>query len=100
MILTNFLKRLESSARSLVLTLGRTVDKINRLIERIDQFQITQQTAMGVSAEVLPDDDEDDEDFFVNQGQEPLSPQRVGFGSGGVPICWKTGRCWPQPKTR
>ena len=71
MILTNFLKRLESSAWSLVLTLGRTVDKINRLIERIDQFQITQQTTMGVSAEVLPDDDEDDEDFFVNRAKNP-----------------------------
>ena len=71
MILTNFLKRLESSARSLVLTLGRTVDKIDRLIERIDQFQITQQVPAGVSAEVLPDDDEDDEDFLVNRAKNP-----------------------------
>ena len=71
MIITNFLKRLESSAQSLVLTLGRTVDKIDRLVERIDQFQTTRQTPTEVSAEVLPDRDEDDEDFFVNRAKRP-----------------------------
>ena len=70
MILINFLKRLESSAYSLTLTLGRTVTKIDALLERIDQFQTTQQTP-GASAEVLPDEDEDDEEFFVNRARRP-----------------------------
>ena len=71
MIRTNFLKRLESSAYSLTLTLSRTVTKIDTLLERIDLFQTTQQTPGGVAVEVLPDEDEDDEEFFVNRARRP-----------------------------
>lgn len=71
MIRTNFLKRLESSARSLTLTLDRTVGKIDDLVERIDQFQAEQQTPNGASAEVLPDEEEDDDEFFVNRARNP-----------------------------
>ena len=71
MIRTNFLKRLESSAKSLTLTLERTVKKIDDLMERIDRFKAQQHTPNGVSAEVLPDDDEDDDEFFVNRARNP-----------------------------
>ena len=39
MIRTNFLKRLESSPRSLALTLRRVIEKIDRLLEKIGKFQ-------------------------------------------------------------
>ena len=39
MIRTNFLKRLESSAHSLTLTLERTINKIDTLLEKIDRFE-------------------------------------------------------------
>ena len=71
MIRTNFLKRLESSAKSLTLTLERTVTKIDDLMERIDRFKAQQHSPNGVSAEVLPDADEDDDEFFVNRARNP-----------------------------
>ena len=39
MMRTNFLKRLESSAHALTLTLGRTIQKIENLLERIARFE-------------------------------------------------------------
>ena len=71
MIRTNFLKRLESSAHSLAETLGRTVGKIDDLIEKIDKFQETRHAA-NERADVLPDDDEDDEEFRVNRARNPF----------------------------
>ena len=73
MIRTNFLKRLESSAKSLTLTLERTVKKIDDLMERIDRFKAQQHPPNGVSAEVPPDEDEDEDDdeFFVNRARNP-----------------------------
>ena len=71
MIRTNFLKRLESSARSLTLTLERTVGKIDHLIDRIDRFRAAHKSPNGGSAEVLPDQDQDDEEFFVNRARNP-----------------------------
>ncbi len=71
MIRTNFLKRLESSAHSLAETLGRTVGKINDLIEKIDKFPDTRYET-NEPADVLPDDDEDDEEFLVNRARNPF----------------------------
>ena len=45
MIRTNFLKRLESSAHSLTLTLYRTINKIDALLEKIDRFESRQDAA-------------------------------------------------------
>ena len=70
MMRTNFLKRLESSPHSLTLTLERTVDKIDTLIERIERYRAGQPTGSDV-ADVLPDQDEDDEEFFVNRARHP-----------------------------
>ena len=70
MIRTNFLKRLESSAHSLAETLGRTVGKIDDLIEKIDSFLETRATVSS-QADILPDDDDDDEEFLVNRARNP-----------------------------
>ena len=72
MIRVNFLKRLESSPHSLRLTLRRTIGKIDDLIARIEDYR--QRPASGPTLddnEALPDDDEDDEDFFVNRARDP-----------------------------
>ncbi len=72
MMRTNFLKRLESSAHSLTLTLKRTIGKIDDLVEKIERYQ--GRTHGGVElagVDVMPDDDEDDEEFFVNRGVRP-----------------------------
>ena len=83
MMRTNFLKRLESSAHSLTLTLQRTIAKIDDLLARIDRYErggrrstanraaANRAAADLLGAAVLPDDDEDDEEFFVNRGRHP-----------------------------
>ena len=65
MIRTNFLKRLESSPHSLTLTLERTIGKIEDLLERMDTYD------SGAQVNILPDEDEDDEEFFVSRGNQP-----------------------------
>ena len=70
MMQTNFLKRLESSAHSLTKTLKRTIDKIDDLLEKIERYEQNQQTPEA-KADILPDDDEDDEEFFVNRARHP-----------------------------
>ena len=66
MMRTNFLKRLESSAHSLTLTLERTIGKIDDLLGKIDRYQTGGQAAVPLTADdVLPDDDEEDEEFSV-----------------------------------
>ena len=69
MIRTNFLKRLESSPRALALTLGRTVDKIDGLIARIDRYEDSR--AASHTAETLPDEDDEDGEFFINRARHP-----------------------------
>ncbi len=70
MLRTNFLKRLESSPHSLTLTLQRTVGKIDDLLARIDRYERGAQAEHDLG-EVLPDDDEDDEEFLVGRGRRP-----------------------------
>ena len=68
MMRTNFLKRLESSAHSLTLTLDRTLGKINVLLEKIDRYQNSgRRSDDGLASEVLPEEDEEDEDSEVCQ---------------------------------
>ena len=72
MMRTNFMKRLESSAHSMTLTLKRTIGKIDLLIGKIEHYQ--ERTRYGVEltgVDVMPDDDDDDEEFFVNRGLRP-----------------------------
>ena len=72
MMRTNFLKRLESSAHSLTLTLQRTIGKIDGLVEKIERYQDRARDGLELTGiDVMPDDDEDDEEFFVNRGVRP-----------------------------
>ena len=70
MMQTNFLKRLESSAHSLSETLERTVGKIDVMLEKIDKYEQNPRI-QDAEADVLPDDDEDDEEFLVNRARNP-----------------------------
>ena len=74
MMRTNFLKRLESSAHSLTLTLERTIRKIDALLDKIERFQTGGASAavdLGDS-DVIPEADDEDEEFFVNRGRQPF----------------------------
>ena len=73
MIRTNFLKRLESSAHSLTLTLERTIAKIDALIDKIESFESLQNGQPNVDGDTLPDDDDDDEEFLINRARHPYS---------------------------
>ena len=71
MMLTNFLKRLESSPKSLTLTLNRTITKIDDLLNKIERFEVSGQSLGALTDDVLPDDDPDDEEFEVGGNRSP-----------------------------
>ena len=71
MMRVNFLKRLESSAHSLALTLQRTIAKMDDLLERIERFRRSAAAPMSLGDAAIPDDDEEDEDFLVNRARQP-----------------------------
>ena len=68
MMRTNFLKRLESSAHSLTLTLERTIAKIDDILGKIERYE---QDGIEVSLEdeVQPEEDEEDEDMLIGRGK-------------------------------
>ena len=70
MIRTNFLKRLESSARSLTLTLERTIAKIDALLDRIERYEAGRRVDSDL-ADAEPDHDEEDDEFFINRARRP-----------------------------
>ena len=70
MMQTNFLKRLESSAHSLSETLERTINKHDAMLEKIARFEQNKDIP-DTQADILPDDDEDDEEFLINRARNP-----------------------------
>ena len=78
MMRTNLLKRLESSAHSLTLTLGRSIGKIDAMLAKIEVYK-SQMSDGGTSEDyddisnddILPENDEDDEEFVVGRGENP-----------------------------
>ena len=70
MMQTNFLKRLESSAHSLSETLARTINKHDEMLKKIERFE-QHKDIPDAQADVLPDDDEDDEEFLINRARNP-----------------------------
>jgi superfamily II DNA/RNA helicase len=70
MMQTNFLKRLESSAHSLSETLERTVGKIDAMLKKIHKYEQNPRI-QDAQADVLPDGDEDDEEFLINRAKNP-----------------------------
>ena len=73
MMRVNFLKRLESSAHALRLTLERTVAKIDALLDKIGHFEKTRDPS--TQADVQPDTEYEDEEFLINQGRNPYHLQ-------------------------
>ena len=73
MMRVNLLKRLESSAHALRLTMDRTIQKINNLLKTIERYEQRDesQTHGLIHGETLPDDDNEDEEFSVNRGRHP-----------------------------
>ena len=69
MMRVNLLKRLESSAHAFWLTLGRILEKIEALEERIAAWRKSKQNA---SADFLPNADEEDEEFSVGKKRRYL----------------------------
>ncbi|MYH60520.1 MAG: ATP-dependent helicase [Caldilineaceae bacterium SB0675_bin_29] len=86
MIRTNFLKRLESSAHSLTLTLYRTISKIDALLEKIDRFESRQDAAADLT-DNLPDDDEDDEEFLINRARHPYNLADLNLPAWKQELC-------------
>ncbi len=70
MMRTNFLKRLESSAHSLLETLDRTINKHDVMLEKIELFEKNKDIP-DAAADVLPDEDEEDEEFLINRAKNP-----------------------------
>ena len=70
MMQTNFLKRLESSAHSLSETLERTINKHNEMLKKLERFEKNNAIA-DAQADILPEDDEDDEEFLINRAKNP-----------------------------
>lgn len=76
MMRVNFLKRLESSAHSLTETLERTISKIDDLLDKIERYE-QKQAGQDTQADILPDDDEDDEEFLINRARNPYHLQEL-----------------------
>lgn len=70
MMRKNFLKRLESSPHALNLTLTRTIEKMDALLERIDAFHGHGFDRKDLG-DALPDEDEEDDDFLINRARHP-----------------------------
>lgn len=70
MMQTNFLKRLESSAHALSETLERTVSKIDDMLKKIEKYQQNPHI-QDAQADILPDEDEDDDEFLINRARNP-----------------------------
>ena len=71
MIRTNFLKRLESSIFSLSTTLKRTLNKFEDMLDKIERYKLGKTHITQIS-EMFPDEDEDDDEFFINQARKPF----------------------------
>ena len=66
MMRINFLKRLESSAHALKLTLERTIGKIDAMTDKISAYD-KRLISADIMLDSLPDDDDEDDDFIVNR---------------------------------
>ena len=66
MMRMNLLKRLESSVHSFTLTMERILEKMDALDQRIEAWR---EQDRDEEIEVLPDEDEEDEEFTVGKGR-------------------------------
>ena len=66
MMRVNLLKRLESSVHAFALTMERILGKMDDLDRRIDAWR---EKDRNEAIEILPDEDEDDEEFIIGRGR-------------------------------
>ena len=71
MMRVNFLKRLESSAHALWLTMDRTIRKMDNLLDKIERYTQGDEAHALIPGETMPDADEEDEEFVVNRSRNP-----------------------------
>ena len=73
MMRVNLLKRLESSAHALELTMKRIIEKIDNLLKKIQRYEQGDESLIHElgNGETLPNDDEEDEEFVVNRSRNP-----------------------------
>ena len=71
MMRVNFLKRLESSAHALKLTMDRTIWKMDDLLDKIERYTQGDEAHALIHGETMPDADEEDEEFVVNRSRNP-----------------------------
>ena len=71
MMRVNFLKRLESSAHALWLTMDRTIRKMDNLLDKIERYTQGDEAHALIHGETMPDADEEDEEFVVNRSRNP-----------------------------
>ncbi len=71
MIRVNFLKRLESAAPSLTLTLERTIKKIDSLMEKIEKYRVAETDNQEASENDWAEEQEDEESI-VSRARHPL----------------------------
>lgn len=68
MMKVNFLKRLESSVESFEMTIGRTLEKIKNLINKIDEYALTLPKESNIDTDDTQSEESEDED--LNQAFE------------------------------
>ena len=68
MMRINMLKRLESSVHSFTLTLGRTLEKIDKQLEQINEWRATQNMELEFYSDAT--EDPDDDEFVVGKGKK------------------------------
>ncbi len=71
MMRVNFLKRLESSAHALKLTMDRTIRKMDDLLDKIERYTQGDEAHALIHGETMPDADQEDEEFVVNRSRNP-----------------------------
>jgi len=81
MMKVNFLKRLESSIHSFELTLSRTINKIDLLIEKIEKFKKVQKDNPEIDWDDLQVSDADDDEL-----QEALDLQEFQVSKAGIKL--------------
>ncbi len=75
LIRVNLLKRMESSIYSFTLTLERTFEKIDRCLEKIDNFK--EEDFVDISIEDVSEDDEELEDVLIGENKIKVLMQDI-----------------------
>ena len=74
MMRVNFMKRLESSVHSFIVTLERTIDKSNKILDKIEGFQKHQKKkeTVVIYDHIDEDENQEDEEFTIGKKESPI----------------------------